>query len=96
MVCNHLFPIPEWIYPENQFISIAIGSKTIAEYVGGFSKICVAIFAFLSGYAMYYTYIRRGMGGVQAFIKETQCIFIDLLDYIISVFYSGYVLNWCI
>lgn len=33
MVCNHLFPIPEWIYPENQFISIAIGSKTLAAYI---------------------------------------------------------------
>lgn len=56
MVCNHLYPIPEWIYPSNQFISLQLGSKTLAAYFGGFSKICVAIFAFLSGYGMYYTY----------------------------------------
>lgn len=70
MVCNHLFPIPEWIYPENQFISIAVGSKTLAAYIGGFSKICVAIFAFLSGYAMYFTYTRRGMGGTDTLLRN--------------------------
>lgn len=56
MVCNHLFPIPEWIYPENNYFSLSFGSKTIASYIGGFGKICVAIFAFLTGIAMFYTY----------------------------------------
>lgn len=59
MVCNHLFPIPEWIYPENQFMSIAIGGKTLAAYVGGFSKICVGIFALLTGVAMFYAYSKQ-------------------------------------
>mgnify|MGYP006070172247 FL=1 len=60
MVCNHLFPIPEWIFPENQFIDIIIGSKGLAAYFGGFSKICVAIFAMLSGIGFYHTYNRFG------------------------------------
>lgn len=71
MVCNHLFPIPEWIYPENQFISIPLGSKTLAAYVGGFSKICVAIFAFLTGIAMYYTYSQKSIwGGYKHTLKK--------------------------
>lgn len=61
MVCNHLFPIPEWIYPENRFISLAIGDKTLAEYFGGFSKVCVAIFALLTGIAMFYTYSKGSL-----------------------------------
>lgn len=61
MVCNHLFPIPEWIFPENQFISIPIGGKTLAAYFGGFSKICVAIFALLTGMAMFYTYSNKSL-----------------------------------
>lgn len=59
MVCNHLYPIPEWIFPSNQYISLQIGAKTLASYWGGFSKICVAIFAFLSGIGMYYTYKKK-------------------------------------
>lgn len=59
MFCNHLFPIPEWIFESNQVISIAIGSKTIASYVGGFGKICVAVFAFLTGISFYYVFQRR-------------------------------------
>lgn len=64
MVANHLFPIPEWIFPENQYISISIGSKSIAAYFGGFSKICVGIFAFLTGIGLYYTYNRLSVRGV--------------------------------
>lgn len=60
MVSNHLFPIPEWIFPENQFADFYIGSKGIAAYFGGFSKICVAIFAMLSGIGFYYTYNKYG------------------------------------
>lgn len=63
MICNHLFPIHEWIYPENQFYSIAVGGKTLAAYFGGFSKICVAIFALLTGMAMCYTYSKNTIGG---------------------------------
>lgn len=58
MMCNHLFPIPEFIYPENNYFSLPFGGKTIAAYIGGFGKICVAIFAFLTGIAMFYTYSR--------------------------------------
>ena len=63
MVCNHLFPIPEWIYPDNQYISIPLADKSLAAYIGGFSKICVAIFALLTGIAMYHTYSKKSIGG---------------------------------
>lgn len=56
MLCNHLFPILEWIYEANMYWSIPIGSKSIAALIGGFSKICVSMFAFLTGYGFYYSY----------------------------------------
>lgn len=56
MVCNHLFPIQEWIYPENQYISFMINGKSIAAYFGAGSKVCVAIFAFLSGVGLFFIY----------------------------------------
>ena len=27
MVCNHLYPIPEWIFPSNQYISLQVAKK---------------------------------------------------------------------
>ena len=63
MVCNHLFPIFDWIYPENMYISIPIGNKNLAAYIGGFSKICVSIFALLTGISMYYCYTKKGLKG---------------------------------
>lgn len=59
MFCNHLFPIPEWIFDSNTVVSFAIGSKTIASYVGGFGKICVSVFALLTGIGLYHIFQRR-------------------------------------
>lgn len=56
MICNHLYLIPDFIFPENQYISIAIGSKTLAAYIGGFGKICVGIYTLLTGIGLYHTY----------------------------------------
>lgn len=53
MFCNHLYMVTDKVN------SIAIGSKTIASYVGGFGKICVAVFAFLTGIGIYYIFQRK-------------------------------------
>ncbi len=58
MFCNHLFPIPEWIFESNKVLSFSIGSKTVASYIGGFGKICVAVFAFLTGIGLYFVFQR--------------------------------------
>ena len=59
MICNHLYPIPEFIFPENQYWSLLIGSKTLAAYIGGFGKICVAIYTILTGIGLYHTYSNK-------------------------------------
>lgn len=61
MICNHLYPILDWIYPENMYYSISVGSKTIAAYVGGYSKICVSMFAFLTGYGLYHSFLKSSL-----------------------------------
>lgn len=63
MISNHLFPIIEWIYPSNMYIGLNISGRSVAALWGGFSKICVAMFAFLTGVAFYYSYksgIKKG------------------------------------
>ncbi len=56
LVSNHVYGMPEWIYDQNKYFGLSIGMRTISSYFGGFSKICVAVFAFLTGIAMFYMY----------------------------------------
>lgn len=94
MVCNHLFPISEWIYPENQFISIPLGSKTLAAYFGGFSKICVSMFAFLTGIAMYYTYRKKSIEvGYKHTLKKLLPFFLTYWIVIICIYFPVMVIS---
>lgn len=43
-------------YPPNSLIDIYIKGKPLLGYIGAFGKICVALWAFLSGIGAYYTY----------------------------------------
>ncbi len=71
MVCNHFFPIPDWIYSSNQFWSVPVGSKTIAAYIGGFSKACVGIYTLLAGIGVYHKYRQFGMwGGINIHLES--------------------------
>lgn len=79
MVCNHLFPILNWIYSGNMYLSIPLGGTTLAALVGGFGKICVSLFAFLSGYGMLYIY--QGKGFNKAISKTFKNAFSVLLKY---------------
>lgn len=47
-------------YPPNSLIDIYIKEKPLLGYIGAFGKICVALWAFLSGIGAYYTY-RQGI-----------------------------------
>lgn len=56
MLCHHLFTFPERLN-EVTVISIPfINGMTFAGCIGQFGKICIAMFALLSGYGFYVTY----------------------------------------
>lgn len=59
MVFHHLFGNQEWILEGNEFISIPLGEYSLEYYVGVFGKICISIYAFLSGYGLYASYQRK-------------------------------------
>lgn len=94
MITNHLYPIQEWIYHGNEFIGIQIGQKSLEAYIGSFGKICVGIFAFLSGFGLWYIYSKRGiLKGYIYNIKKLSCflrtywiimfaIYIPVMEYI--------------
>ncbi|MCE5286627.1 MAG: acyltransferase [Pelosinus sp.] len=54
MLIHHIFSFPDWWTVQNPYIGIFIGHKTLEYYLGVFGKICVSIFAFLTGYGMFY------------------------------------------
>ena len=56
LLCNHFCVVQDWITPPNKLIDIVIHGKPLLGYVGAFGKICVAIWAFLSGIGAYYSY----------------------------------------
>lgn len=57
MLTHHLFAFPKWILPGNEFSGgVLIQGRPLAAYIGEFGKICVAIYALLTGIAMYYIY----------------------------------------
>lgn len=56
LLCNHFCVVKDWITPPNELIDIYIKGKPLLGYIGAFGKICVALWAFLSGIGAYYTY----------------------------------------
>lgn len=53
MLFHHLFGFPQWILDENMYIGIACDGTTLERIVAVFCKLCVGLFAFTTGYAMY-------------------------------------------
>ena len=54
MLIHHFFGFPAWRLPGNNFIEpIAIGGISIERVFAAFGKICVSIFAFARGFAIY-------------------------------------------
>lgn len=54
LLCNHFCVVKAWITPQ-YLIDIEIHGKPLLGYVGAFGKICVALWAFLSGIGAYYS-----------------------------------------
>lgn len=54
MVCHHFFGFPETLTDGNRFTYLlSIRSVTAPQFFASFGKLCVAIFAFCSGYALW-------------------------------------------
>lgn len=59
MVFHHLFGNTEWILEESKIVSIPMGQYSLEYYISVFGKICIAIYAFVSGYGLYASYERK-------------------------------------
>lgn len=53
MFYHHFFGFPTWLAPESYFVHTYIGERCIESDIASFCKICVAIYAFVSGYALF-------------------------------------------
>lgn len=62
MVFHHLFGNLEWIVEGNSFLSIPLGNHSLEYFFAVPGKICISIYAFLSGYGLYASYQHRKQG----------------------------------
>lgn len=53
MLAHHLFGFPGWVIEANSYTGIINTNLRAEEIIGSFGNICVGMFAFLSGYAIY-------------------------------------------
>lgn len=60
LMFNHFCVIQDWIIEPNRLIDAHIAGKNLSAYIGAFGKICVAIWAFLSGIGAWHVYQRKG------------------------------------
>lgn len=56
MLFHHLFGFPEWYTEGVSYIGISLRSNTVEYVIGQFGHICVSIFAFITGYGMFFSY----------------------------------------
>ena len=59
MLIHHLFTFSDRL-PEGGYISLfSLQGLTVEQFLGGFGKVCVCIFLFLSGYGLYISYYQK-------------------------------------
>ncbi len=56
MLFHHLFGFPEWYIEGVSYIGISLRANTLEYVIGQFGHICVSIFAFITGYGMFFSY----------------------------------------
>lgn len=59
MVFHHLFGNLDWILETSHFVSIPMLDYSLEYYLAVPGKICISIYAFLSGYGLYASYTNR-------------------------------------
>ncbi len=59
MLFHHLFGFPEWYVSGVSYIGIPLRANTLEYALGQFGHICVALFAFITGYGMFFSYCGR-------------------------------------
>lgn len=56
MFAHHFFGYPEWIAAPNQYIGLPFIGTPWSYSIGKYGSICVSIFAFITGYGVYFSY----------------------------------------
>lgn len=88
MFCHHFFNI-SWIDDENMFISIfAIGNVTIEEVISDSGAICIALFAFVSGYGLFFS--MKKDGSWRRCLQRVIYLYLDFWVVLLLVFVPAY------
>lgn len=61
MLFHHLFGFPDWLTDGVTYIGIPLRVHTVEYAIGRFAHVCVALFAFVTGYGMFFSYRSGGI-----------------------------------
>ncbi len=61
MLFHHLFGFPEWYTAEVSYIGLPLRAHTLEYAIGQLGHICVSLFAFITGYGMFFSYKKGGI-----------------------------------
>lgn len=91
MVVHHVMGLPEiWFEEGLGYGQQVIGSKMLYQWIGNPTKICVGVFAFLSGWIYYY----HNTPTIRYGVKKTVQLFLQYWMILFLLFYpSGYLIN---
>ena len=53
MMMHHFWAFPDWVLDENTYWGVLNGNQSLEFYIGNFGKICVSMYVFITGYAIY-------------------------------------------
>ena len=59
MLVHHLFTFPDRLPVDGYIPLFSLNGLTVERFIGGFGKVCVCIFLFLSGYGLYISYYTK-------------------------------------
>ena len=59
MITHHLYGFPDWIKINNPYYELTIHNIPIWFSIGKFCKICVSVFAFISGFGIYISFKKK-------------------------------------
>ena len=78
MLTYHLFAFPDRIHLDQGYISLfSIGGSNIEFIMGGFGKICVSMYIFLSGYGIYMSSLKEGKITLKDSFKRLKKLYIN-------------------
>lgn len=91
MLIHHIFGFEKWLINDNTFSGLSILGNNLLSFIGKNGRICVAMFAFITGYAYYISFNKNEINNKKYILKK---IIDFLINYWIILFFIYIPINF--